>query len=462
MELTRSALLFDKVKNTTLKSNSFALKESPVVLFGAGLDADMNVQVLVPDTNNWVNVVRNGTALVVGPTNTRVVLGVTGTYRVDGSAAAGAIEFCEFEVSRSGRQPMGVRKGTLVSTAAVPSNKFEVLESPVVLTGDGAPAAVEMRVRAIDVWGPVIVDGVAVSVSPNDTHFVISVPGDYRVNGVGSTVYYRESELDGEFSFPTVDELLNLGGSKSSGGSGTDSQTLSLAGTTLSISNGNSVDLASAVKSGETLTALMAGSGATIVYTDEAGVVNTIDLSSVIKAGETITILGTPTWDSVTGLLTISYTDEAGVVNSKTCTVMPTFVNTDNQQLTGDTAGTVQLTLTPAVVGGVTNYTVKADLKVAAATPTGGVNQLKLDAAGSYYVDAPTVATQKSDVVTATAGQTSFTLSSTPTGSVYGFRNGVFIPTGFAFSGTAVTYTPANNGGKAIDAGDIISFAYEA
>jgi hypothetical protein len=56
----------------------------------------------------------------------------------------------------------------------------------------------------------------------------------------------------------------------------------------------------------------------------------------------------------------------------------------DDQALSGDNSGTVGLTLTPAVVGDQTNYTIKADLKVAATTPSGAVNHLKWSPSGFY------------------------------------------------------------------------------
>ena len=64
----------------------------------------------------------------------------------------------------------------------------------------------------------------------------------------------------------------------------------------------------------------------------------------------------------------------------------------DDQILTGDNSGTVGLTLTPVTIGdsslgtAQTNYTIKADLKVAATTPSGAVNHLKWSPSG-YYVE---------------------------------------------------------------------------
>lgn len=58
------------------------------------------------------------------------------------------------------------------------------------------------------------------------------------------------------------------------------------------------------------LTALAAGSGSNLLYTDERGVVNTIDISSLIQAGESITSL------SFDGSGNLLFTDESGVVNT--------------------------------------------------------------------------------------------------------------------------------------------------
>ena len=113
----------------------------------------------------------------------------------------------------------------------------------------------------------------------------------------------------------------------------------------------------------------------------------TID-GTAYTINETVTSIGTLSYNNLTGLLTIPYTDENGTVNSKTVTVAPTFVNTDGQQITGDNSGTVDLTMTSVVVGGITNYTLKADLNVAATTPAGGVNQLKWSSTlNGYYVE---------------------------------------------------------------------------
>jgi hypothetical protein len=121
----------------------------------------------------------------------------------------------------------------------------------------------------------------------------------------------------------------------------------------------------------------------------------TID-GTAYTINETVTSLGTVTYDNLTGLLSIPYTDENGTLNTKTVTVAPTFVNTDGQQITGDNSGTVDLTLTAVVVGGVTNYTVKADLNVAATAQSGAENQLKWSSSlNGYYVEPATGAETK-------------------------------------------------------------------
>jgi hypothetical protein len=58
----------------------------------------------------------------------------------------------------------------------------------------------------------------------------------------------------------------------------------------------------------------------------------------------------------------------------------------DDQVLSGDNSGTVDLVLTPVVVGDQTNYTILANLKVALTTPSAAPNALKLSGAG-FYVD---------------------------------------------------------------------------
>jgi hypothetical protein len=63
----------------------------------------------------------------------------------------------------------------------------------------------------------------------------------------------------------------------------------------------------------------------------------------------------------------------------------------------------------------------------------------------------------------ATAGQTAFTLAKSPIGAVYIYRNGVRLSAAaITWVGKNVTYIPAGNGGKTMDAGDRVEFEYSA
>jgi hypothetical protein len=109
--------------------------------------------------------------------------------------------------------------------------------------------------------------------------------------------------------------------------------------------------------------------------------------------------------------------------------------------------------------------------------PVTNNDALKEDSANTYYGTDGSVwtwngtayitktynfTTQKRNEFTATANQTAFTISTTPIGQLYGYRNGVKLPTAWSWVGVNVTYLPAGNGSKTIDAGDVISFEYEA
>lgn len=219
MDLNREVLLFDKIKKTNVRSNSFAVKESPVVLFSVGLDSDAVVEVLIPDTGVWTPVVKNGTATVLSSKNTRYVIAVPGTYRVTTSATSGAVVFYEFEPVSNLQGGKRIRQGILTAPGSTFNQRFEVIESPVVVTAKAIAEKIplEMRIRALDAWGPIVGNNKPVEVSADNTHFVITTPGDYRIvapSNSQSYVYYRESEIDGEYSTPSLDALLN--GSSSS------------------------------------------------------------------------------------------------------------------------------------------------------------------------------------------------------------------------------------------------------
>jgi hypothetical protein len=225
------------------------------------------------------------------------------------------------------------------------------------------------------------------------------------------------------------------------GGSGTDSQTLTFSSPNLSISNGNSVDLTSLVNISETLTTLDSASIdssniLTIKYTGESGTQQSVTanlstlktniaIADLLTTGnkiakitvngtdfeikETITSIAQPTWNSTTGAFVLKYTDETGTENIFTTTILPTFINTDEQELTGDTTGNVELTLTPVTVSGVTNYTIKADVKLATTTPNGKTNALKENSSNQLFVEPETLTTLDSLAINGTNLEVKYT-----------------------------------------------------
>jgi hypothetical protein len=67
----------------------------------------------------------------------------------------------------------------------------------------------------------------------------------------------------------------------------------------------------------------------------------------------------------------------------------------------------------------------------------------------------------ETDEFSATAGQTSFTLTTTPIGKIAMFINGVRVPkTAIAVTGTTVSYTNSNNGGYILLVNDRVTFDY--
>ena len=62
---------------------------------------------------------------------------------------------------------------------------------------------------------------------------------------------------------------------------------------------------------------------------------------------------------------------------------------------------------------------------------------------------------------TAAVGQVTFNVAQVPSGPVGLFRNGVRLPVGsVSYTGTVVTYTPAQNSGVTMAAGDRITIEY--
>lgn len=194
----------------------------------------------------------------------------------------------------------------------------------------------------------------------------------------------------------TVD--LSTCSSGGTGGGGDTINGLSINGCILSIdytdvngiSQTKSVDISSCdTNTGDTIVDLsVIDCAVTLSYIDKDGVAQNkiIDISSCVPVS--VTELTNFTWDSVNGNTVITYIKSDGTTGTISTTILPTFVNTDNQQLISDNTGSVVITLTPLPQpDGSINYTVKADLKVASTTPSGGINGLKQDAGGNFYVD---------------------------------------------------------------------------
>lgn len=93
---------------------------------------------------------------------------------------------------------------------------------------------------------------------------------------------------------------------------------------------------------------------------------------------------------------------------------------------------------------------------------TGGTSSQFLMANGTVSSGTPLL-TDADDEITATAGQTSFTLTQTPSTltKVKMYINGIRISkTAYSISGTTLTYVPSNNEGYTISVSDRVQFEY--
>ncbi|MDC8003361.1 hypothetical protein POV27_04825, partial [Aureisphaera galaxeae] len=148
------------------------------------------------------------------------------------------------------------------------------------------------------------VDGTAVTFDANTSTLTDNGDGTYTItNDDGSTITFT----------------------------GTDDQTLSLTGTTLTIEDGNSVDLSAIGGTDDQNLTGASVTGTTLQVDIEDGTPAMVDLASAIVAGETTSRLV----DNLDG--TYTYTDEDGTAT--------TFVGTDDQDLTGATLTGTMLTL---------------------------------------------------------------------------------------------------------------------
>ncbi|CAN1493893.1 hypothetical protein MCEGE10_00296 [Flavobacteriaceae bacterium] len=154
------------------------------------------------------------------------------------------------------------------------------------------------------------------------------------------------------------------------------------------------------------------------------------------SAGIATNITGLPLTTGVTGVLPIA--------NGGTGSSTQNFVDVSSTQS----------------VGGAKTFS--AALTANSFVKTGGTSSQFLMANGSVSSGTPLL-TDADDEITATAGQTSFTLTQTPSTltKVKMYINGIRISkTAYSISGTTLTYVPANNESYPISVNDRVQFEY--
>ena len=154
------------------------------------------------------------------------------------------------------------------------------------------------------------------------------------------------------------------------------------------------------------------------------------------SAGIATNITGLPLTTGVTGVLPIA--------NGGTGSSSQNFVDISSIQS----------------VGGAKTFS--AALTANSFVKTGGTSTQFLMANGTVSSGTPLL-TDADDEITATAGQTSFTLSQTPSSytKVKMYINGIRISkTAYTISGTTLTYVPANNESYTISVSDRVQFEY--
>lgn len=120
---------------------------------------------------------------------------------------------------------------------------------------------------------------------------------------------------------------------------------------------------------------------------------------------------------------------------------------TDDELIIKDTAGTTVATI---------NF---SKYNISAATQTNG--SINISQNGNIITTIPAPRQFLENSFIATAGQTSFTLTETPTSALRMYRNGVRVASDALTSLLKVcTYVPANNGASALVAGDRIQITY--
>lgn len=194
------------------------------------------------------------------------------------------------------------------------------------------------------------------------------------------------------------------------------------------------------------------------------------EIPALVKDNETVTTL---VLDSVSGHY--KHTNEAGtsqliepgnLISSTAGNAIATGTDgkltlsipaqlPDDQVLSGDNSGNVGLELTPVTdpVTGNTNYTIKADLKVAGTTPSGGANALVIGPSGAYVAEATattagTVTLNQIESLTKVVGQDEGVATSATAEAVKTFN---FVGAGVTAEQTGSVLKVTVHGGGATD-----------
>jgi hypothetical protein len=242
------------------------------------------------------------------------------------------------------------------------------------------------------------------------------------------------------------------------------SNTLNVAGatTTTGISNTGDISTGTSTVTGNSTVdgnSTVAGNSALGGNLDVAGATTTTSISNTgdISTG-TSTVSGNATVggnSTVLGTLTVSgvTTLTSQPVLSSLDVSLPVFTDGTKGLVSNPVTGTgnVVLSVSPTFTG-----------EPLAPTPTAGDNSTKI-ATTAFVAAAASLVREVADEFTATASQTSFTLSQTPSTSskVKMYVNGIRISnTAYSVTGTTLSYNPTNNGGYALTAGDRIQMDF--
>jgi len=223
--------------------------------------------------------------------------------------------------------------------------------------------------------------------------------------------------------------------------------------------------------SGTQLTSTIATGTAPLVVTSTTPVANLSIGGNAATATSAISFTGSLAGD-VTGTQSATVLSNSGVTAATygSASQVPVFAVDTKGRVTSVTNTNIAIAQS-AVTNLTANLAAKAPLASpaltgtpTAPTATAGTNttQIATTAFVANAIAVPLVR-EVADQFSATASQTSFTLTQTPSvnSKVKMYINGIRISnTAYSISGTTLTYVPANNGGYALTAGDRVQFDY--